>query len=313
MSRRRLDETDFLARLLPRLAMGPEVVVPPGDDCAAVRWREGRLLLLAVDQVAAGVHYYGRGARQVPPTPPAAAGRKLVARNVSDLAAMGGCPLYALLALAAPRGCPPAWLEAFADGVAEAVAEFGMAMIGGDLCRAGADVASLTVVGEVTEERVMCRHQGRAGELVLATGAFGLSLASGRHLSFPPRLAEGQFLAQHCRSAIDVSDGLLQDLARLATASGVQARLDASALPRTAWQGRIATLAEALGDGEDYELLATLPAGRWPAVRAAWPFATPLTVIGELQPLPAPDAPRVIDAQGTDLVAAWRGGFAHFG
>jgi thiamine-monophosphate kinase len=264
-------EHEFLAGLLPRLqGQADGVVLPPGDDCAALRWAPGELLLLAVDQLIEGVHYY-------PETAPALAGRKLLARNLSDIAAMGGRPLWALSALTFPADRPDAWTDAFVDGMLALADECGVRIIGGDVAAGPTAAASLTIAGRVADAHLCRRDTAQDGNLLMATGAFGGSLPSDRHLTFSPRLAEGAWLAENgwTRCMIDVSDGLLADLGQLCRASGLGAILDESTVPTHV------PLPAALTDGEDYELLFAISASQLESLLAAWPFATPLTHIGQ--------------------------------
>jgi thiamine-monophosphate kinase len=307
-----IDEDQFLAAFLPTLPGANDLIVPPGDDCAAVACPGDptRAILLAVDQVAAGVHYYDRTAPE--PTAPELAGRKLIARNLSDIAAMGGRPDYALLSLAEPETTPADWLHAFAGGVAEGAAEYGVAVIGGDLSRAGASVASLTIVGHADRNRLCRRAAARDGDVIAVTGALGLSFPSGRHLNFVPRLDEGAWLAEHgVRAMMDLSDGLCQDLSRMCRAAELAAEIEPDAIPLARWQGRVAAVAEALADGEDYELLVALPAEFAEALCREWPFAVPLSIIGRFTRA-TPERPLLASPGGTDLRSLCEVGFRHF-
>ena len=303
-----MTEDAFLERLFARLPAVPEdLAIPQGDDCAAVRTAPGRLLLIAVDQLVGGRHYHLTG----PDAPtPERIGRKLVARNLSDIAAMGGVPRHCLVAAALSRERDEEWLNRFFSGILEIAGEFGLAMIGGDLAVTLADdVTSLTIVGEASEEAVCRRSGATAGDGLFATGLFGSSLGTGHHLSFVPRCREGAWLAEHgyARAAIDVSDGLLLDARRLCRASGVGLILDADAVPR---RTAATELANALTDGEDYELLAAVPADRAEELAREWPFQdTPLTRIGEFV---ASDDADIVDMHGKSLSLAGHQGYDHF-
>ena len=308
----RIDEDAFLRALLPRLAGDPALVVPPGDDCAALAGGRDELLLVAVDQVADDVHYYGPAAAV--PTSPTLAGRKLLARNLSDIAAMGGTPRFALLALALPRDRERDWLDAFMDGLLALADEWGVRLIGGDLGRAsGGAVSSLTILGTVPAAQVCRRNQARPGDRLLVTGRFGGALASGRHLSFTPRLREARWLAEggYTRCLIDVSDGLLKDLGRVCAASGVQAVVAADAPPRAAVGGEPVTVAAAWTDGEDYELIAAVAPAKMAALRRAWPFETPLTELGECRAAVA-GQPAIVAPDGSPVAACFPPTFDHF-
>ena len=303
-----MTEDAFLEKLFRRLPPPPpELAIPPGDDCAAIQLGDGRLLLIAVDQVIGDRHYRAHGAGAA--TPPQV-GRKLLARNLSDIAAMGGVPRYALVATALDPQADEAWLTGFFDGVLALAGEFGVQLIGGDLARAPHDnVTSLTIVGEAADGRVCRRAGARPGDLFFATGEFGASLPTGHHLSFVPRCAEGRWLADggFAHAMMDVSDGLLIDAGRLCRASGVSLALDTAAVPRRTPE---TTLTQALTDGEDYELIFAVPRERRAPLESAWPFAhTRLTCLGEFRPAgPAP----VLDLAGRALSTGRHDGFDHF-
>lgn len=298
-----MTEDTFLARLFQSLpTQRQEVVVPPGDDCAAIAWQKDKLLLLAVDQVIGDRHYLSNGPQA---TPPRLAGRKLLARNMSDVAAMGGKPTLCLLAGAFAPERQEQWLQEFYAGIVDLAAKNDISMIGGDLAvTPHDDVASLTILGEVAPELVVCRNGARPGDYLLATGSFGDSFASQHHLLFEPRCAEGQWLAQKklAKAMIDVSDGLLLDAQRLCEASKVGLIVDLEAIPR---RGK-ATLRQACGDGEDFELLFAVAPGKVSALQREWPFSnTLLTVVGQFV---AESGMR--DKQGQELAAQ---GWDHFG
>ena len=292
-----MTEDSFFQWLFQQLpTAGKDVVIPPGDDCAAIRWREDKLLLIAVDQVVGGRHYVAKGPDA---TPPALAGRKLVARNVSDIAAIGGTPLFCLLAGALPKSCTETWLKEFYGGIVDAVGAFQLQMLGGDLASSNGDeVASLTILGEVAANEVITRSGARAGDALFATGAFGNSFVSGHHLHFNPRHAEGRWLAQqHLASAMmDVSDGLLLDLSRICKMSQCGARIDLNAIP---CRDAGTSIDQACSEGEDFELIFAVPSDKVAALQQRWPFAnTPLTRLGTFD-----GSGLLRDQQGNSLVA----------
>ncbi|MDD2671356.1 MAG: thiamine-phosphate kinase [Syntrophales bacterium] len=264
-----MTEDDFLEKLFSRLpGMPPQLAVPPGDDCAGFRIGPDLLLLAAVDQVVAGRHY-GTG----PGGPaPELVGRKLLARNLSDIAAMGGTARYCLVAAGFAPECGEEWLRRFFEGILGLAAEYKVAMIGGDLSSTLSEsVSSLTILGEVRESIVLTRGGARPGDLLFATGAFGRSLATGHHLTFRPRCSEGAWIAERrfADAMIDVSDGLLLDAWRICRSSGTALRIDFEAVPRRTGETE---LREALTDGEDYELLFSVPAEKAAALEREWPF-----------------------------------------
>jgi thiamine-monophosphate kinase len=301
-----IDEDAFIAGLLPRLIADDGVVIPSGDDCAALAWTDGTLLLLAVDQVSSGHHY-------VADCPPELAGRKLLARNLSDIAAMGGRPRYALLAQSVPTDCAAEWVEAFVQGVIDLGNDYDVKLIGGDLAGGGAKNASLTIIGDVSTDTV-CRRSGAAGgERIFVTGDFGGSLASDKHLRFMPRIDEGAWLAGHGATAmIDVSDGLLKDLERICAASDVGAVVLENRIPRTEISGTSVDVDRAWLDGEDYELIIAVSPDIVPVITREWPFETRLTDIGGFVGSSA-HGPCVADQFGEDIAAKYGVAFDHFG
>jgi len=283
-----------LVRLVPRDA---SPTAGPGDDCAVVDAGKGRpLQLLKTDAMVEGVHF-------LPDAPPRQIGWKAAARVVSDFAAMGGKPERFLVTIALPASWPLARIEGLYRGFGECLKTFGATLAGGETSRVpegSAAVISVAATGSVTRRRLTLRSGGRPGDWIAVTGKLGGSLG-GRHLTFTPRVAEAAWLADHLRptAMMDLSDGLAKDLPRLAAASGCGFQLDRAAIPRH----RGCTVDQALGDGEDFELLVTLSPRKWSARAAeAWRAAfseTPLTVIGRLVP----------PGEGGEL----RGGWDHFG
>jgi len=247
-----------------------------GDDCAVLRPSRGRRLI-TVDAVVHGIHFDGR-------TQPRAAGAKLLKRNLSDIAAMGGRPRAAVVALALDGRVSRAWLAEFHRGLAAESRRHRVPVVGGDVARLpGGFVATLTLVGDAPR-RILTRSGARPGDRIYVTGELGRSLPTGHHHRFRPRLAEGAWLSRRSevRALMDVSDGLAKDL-RALTPGRCEARIETSELPRR--DG--ATVREALCDGEDYELVfAAAARSRADALEAAWRRAFPrtrLTCIGRFE------------------------------
>ncbi len=288
-----LGEFDLIARMARVLPLrGEGVVLPVGDDTAVVAPPRGEELCLTVDEVVEDVHFDRRFT-------PADVGWKALAVNLSDLAAMGARPLWALVALAFPRGEPAARVLGVARGIAACARRYGVAVVGGNVSRAPALSVAITAVGAVRPGRFLTRAGARPGDLLLGSGTFGdaalgleprAGAALRRRQRRPtPRLALGRALAGLATAAIDVSDGLAQDLGHLADASRVEAVLEESRIPTSAAYRRRAVelpdpMAPALAGGEDYELLLAVPPARLGAAQAAarrW--ATPLSVLGRFE------------------------------
>lgn len=281
---------EYFSRTLPP---GGSLRVGPGDDCA-VASGHGDDVLLKTDALVESVHFLaGEDPRKV--------GHKAVARVFSDIAAMGGTPMHLLVTLVLPATTPVAWLDGFYLG-ARAICDRHLCRIaGGELSSLpgnGPIVISIAATGRIARGQAVLRSGGQPGDVLAVTGTLGGSFASGHHLDFAPRLAEGQWLARHpgVHAMMDLSDGLAKDLPRLARASACAFRLDAARLPVRPG----CSASQAIGDGEDYELLVAIHPGAWPAITSGWHHDFPavqLTAIGVL--LDAAIAAPV------DLVGGW--------
>jgi thiamine-monophosphate kinase len=252
-----------------------------GDDCAVFSPTPGARALVTTDPIVWGRHFDQDVA-------PEAASAKLFKRNLSDIAAMGGRPRVAVVSLLLPASTSLEWLQRFHAGLRDVSIACATPLAGGDVSQTdGLLAACLTLVGETTGERALTRSGARPGDRLFVTGSLGGSLL-GRHLSFEPRLAEGQWLAARpeVTAGIDLSDGLAKDLPALLP-PGCEAELFADAIPLNPDADRMAResgrppLFHALCDGEDYELLVAAAPGA-----TAWldewrrDFALPLTEIG---------------------------------
>ena len=312
-----------IARLVPR---SKDVSLGIGDDAAAVTPMPGHHTLVTSDMLVEGVHF------DLAYTDGAALGRKSLAVNLSDIAAMGGVPRYFLLSLAIPRQTPVEFLDDFIGGMLGLAAEFEVALIGGDTCAALSGLTiSVTLMGEQLPERVVRRAGARPGDFVFVTGtlgdsALGLELlrrgersggAIDRHLSPTPRVREGAALAAAGlpTAMIDVSDGLLADLGHILRLSGTGAAIRLDRLPLSAdFLARRDSLAPdpfalPLAGGEDYELLFTAPPSAEGSIRSlCTEFGTPVTVLGRIT---AETGVTITTPDGRDYVPR-QSGFNHF-
>ncbi|HEY7283773.1 MAG TPA: thiamine-phosphate kinase [Actinomycetota bacterium] len=328
---------DELLATLRRVFSGesPGVRLGIGDDAAVVDTRPGELVLTA-DILVEGVHFTRSTIS------PRDLGAKAVVVNVSDVAAMGASPRFALVSLAVPPDADAAWVVELEGGVRTACDEYALAMVGGDLSSGAVAVVSVAVVGEVARGRFVSRSGARAGDRVVVTGSLGAS-AGGLALARAPaaqsrralgstwgrslmeahvrpvaRVGEGQTLAGAGATAMmDVSDGLAIDLSRLCRASGVGARVRLGDVPVAAELGELRSVLDvdplelALSGGEDYELLATMPPGSVAEVASLLDerFGVRLTDIGEITRSPGlvaadPDGEeRPLEAKGWDHLA----------
>jgi thiamine-monophosphate kinase len=220
-----------------------------GDDCAVLPLDPKTALVLTTDPLICGVHF-------TPDTPPEQIGWKAAARVLSDFAAMGADPQYLLINLVAPPEQDFQTLEKIYDGVSKVRNLFNVDLVGGDLAQGPTLELHVFGVGRVPKGKALLRSAARPGDVIYVTGPLGNSFASGRHLSFMPRLKEAKWMRQSGRvhAMMDISDGLGTDLRHILKASGVGAMLDGSLIPCNG------TLEQALYDGEDFELLFTVRA-----------------------------------------------------
>lgn len=273
-----LGEEAVVSRLVAMIPPVRGVIAGPGDDCAVVETGEGGWQLLKTDCVVEGVHF-------LPGTDPLLVGRKAMNRVLSDLAAMGGRPAHALVTIAVEAGRSFAEVEGWYAGMIAAAEEGGCGIVGGETSRLPVTGAMITVAMTGTVDPAQCvfRSGAKPGDLIVLTGKLGGSFASGRHLTFTPRLREAQWLVAHAKptAMMDLSDGLGSDLPRLVAASGVGFRIDEMILP--CHDG--VSMEEAIRDGEDYELLMTFSPDTFRDLPTRWSEVFPdvaLTVIGEI-------------------------------
>lgn len=290
---RDIGEDALIERLVGLVPRDPNPAAGPGDDCAVIDQdpQSPTLLLLKTDALVERIHFLSD-------TPPRAVGWKAAARVVSDFAAMGGRPERFLVTLALPQETAVAWAEDLYRGIGDCLEKFGGLLAGGETSSVppgSAAVISIAATGSVRRERVVLRSTAKPGDALLVTGRLGGSLL-GKHLDFTPRLKETNWLVSEYKptAMMDISDGLAKDLPRLATASGCGFRIDQTALPLTPGS----TPAQALGDGEDFEILLAIEPARVSGLLAAWHDVFPnlsLTRIGEL----------VETAAGESLSGGW--------
>lgn len=274
-----LGEDALISRLVSMMPRDADPLAGPGDDCAVIDQGKDRpLQLLKTDAMVERVHFLADA-------PPRKIGWKAIARVTSDFAAMGGVPDRFLITIALPANWPVTFVESIYRGMADCLKAFGGSLAGGETTRVpegSAAMISIAATGQVDRKNLVLRSGGKPGDLILVTGRLGGSI-TGKHLSFTPRQAESQWLVTHARPSamMDLSDGLAKDLPRLAKASRCGFQLDPDQIPKT----RGCSLEQALGDGEDFELLLTLSPKKWPEFSAKWKAAfpkLPLSVIGQL-------------------------------
>jgi thiamine-monophosphate kinase len=311
---------DLLAKMAP--LRDERLLIGIGDDAAA--WQgDSSIELATVDSFIQDVHYPSG----LVPWPEI--GGKALAVNLSDIAAMGGLPRYALVSLALPPDTEVDSVTALYTGMLRLAGEYGVTIVGGDSSNAPLVFISITVLGSSPQKRLLTRSSAQPGELIAVTGNLGAAAAGlemlTRKLDFEaeaaarfrraffrptPRLIEGQLLLeQGVKTAIDISDGLVADLGQIAKASKVGARIEAERVPveplvKASFGDKALELA--LTGGEDYELLFTASAEAIEKVKKA--ASCPITVIGEIT---AGKGVTVVDRKGKPLKLG-RAGWEHF-
>ncbi|HZL29482.1 MAG TPA: thiamine-phosphate kinase [Pseudolabrys sp.] len=320
-------EDKLIARYFGVMASEPGAL-GLSDDAALLKPPPGCEMVLTTDALVGGVHFFNDD-------PADAIARKALRVNLSDLAAKGARPLGFLLTLALPKDIGDVWLTDFAKGLRDDAANYRCPLFGGDTVRTpGPPMVSVSMFGSVPEGRMVRRAGAQAGDTVFVTGtigdaALGLAIRSGaswqlsetqrahllsRYLLPQPRNALAETILFEASAAMDVSDGLAGDLAKLCRVSGVAARIDASRVPLSdAAQAVMAIDASAfetaLTGGDDYEILCTVPKAKVDRFRvAAMAAKVAVTPIGTIE---TGEGARFLDAQGQELTFK-RASFSHF-
>ena len=300
-----LDIIDWLmSQSAASQASEPAVIVGPGDDAAVVRLDAAAEndILFCADAIAENVHFIIKSESGEPSTKPTSQpvaasepyqiGWKLIAENISDIAAMGGTPRFSVATCHAPKTISADTLKEIFKGLTDCARRFGVFHVGGDMIRSTDALSlSLALIGDIPRGKALLRSGAKPGDRLFVTGSLGGSILF-KHHDFMPRIAEGRFLSENglATACMDITDGLALDLTRLLRASGdLGVRLYADAIPVSdaarlvsASTGRT-PLNCALSDGEDFELLFAVPdaiADELPARWSAHGGLAPLACIG---------------------------------
>lgn len=319
-------EFGLIERIRNQVAGRADVLIGIGDDCCATTLPPGEVLLTSTDLLLDAIHFRRDW------TDLESLGRKAVAVNISDIAAMGGKPLTLSLGLGLPAGWSTEEFDQLISGVLSAAREYGVLLTGGDTCRSASGlILSITVQGSALPSQLLRRSGARPGDLLYVSGNLGDSalalreLVAGRlpaaelaarHHRPTARLCLGQALAARhlATAAIDLSDGLVADLGHILDASGVGALIHTAQLPlsaafRAALLDDVSLLPLALTGGEDYELLWSAPPTAVAALSAlSTELGLPLTPVGEVV---AGTGLSLLDATGAAIVLS-RTGYNHF-
>ena len=303
-------EFDLIDRLASHLKFrSPRIKIGMGDDCAVYSAKPGKYQIISTDALIENVHF------KISLTRPELLGRKALSVNISDIAAMGGTPHLAVIALGIPKTLPVRFLDGFYKGINQICLEHNIELAGGDTTRSPSHLfINITIVGEAAKDRLVTRTGARPGDKIFVTGtpgesALGFKLLSSprkkwkgavkhrkkmiaAHLDPVPRIAESQMLINSrakITSMIDISDGLVQDLQHILKAANAGAVLKEEWLPKSPELDRLTSLNNLkimdyiLAGGEDYELLFTLKPEDVRKITSRFKHAkTPVTQIGEV-------------------------------
>ncbi len=273
---RDIGEIGLIKRSAKMFRLGKSVKRGIGDDAAVIEWTKNKYLLFTCDMIIEDVHF------KLHKATPFQIGWKALARNVSDIAAMGGVPKYALISIGLDPKTPVKTVDGIYRGIKAIADRFNISVVGGDTSRSKKLVLDVSLIGEVEKRCLVTRSGAKKGDAIFVTGSLGGSIKR-RHLDFIPRVEEARMLVKKYKinSMIDISDGLVLDLWRILDKSGTGARITKSAIPLSR---DAVSFERGVTDGEDFELLFTMgpeEARRFlrnsPAV-----MTTPVSLIGEV-------------------------------
>jgi len=246
-----LGEFGLIDLLKKHTLVSKSVIKGIGDDAAVLPYRKSEYLLLTTDMLAEDTHFTRR-------MPPQGIGHKALACSISDIAAMGGWPTFAVVSIGVPQNLAVRFIKDIYKGMQRIAHDFNVSIVGGDTIKTDKIIINIALLGLVEKKNLITRDGARAGDVIFVTGLLGGSFKSGRHLNFTPRVPQARFLVEkfHPSAMMDISDGLAGDLNHILKAGKVGARLDHASIPRH----KGVSLLQALNDGEDFELLFTLSA-----------------------------------------------------
>ncbi len=273
MRLKQIGEFGLIKKFQQQIKLNSSVVAGSGDDCAVLKFNRQFYQLFTCDMMVEGVDF----TRQ---TPLELVGRKALAISISDIAACGGVPQHAVVALGLPGRLSVEEVERLAAGLFKLARKFQINIVGGDISSAQKLIIDVSMLGVVKKNNLCLRRGAKTGDLIMVTGSFGGSIKS-KHLNFTPRLKEAQFLVKNFKinAMIDVSDGLAADLGQILEQSKVGAVLYESLIPLSP---QAAGTQDALCSGEEFELI--FCASRQEASKIIKNNKFNLKVIGEVMP-----------------------------
>lgn len=250
-----------------------------GDDAAVINYTKDKFLLFTCDMLLEGVHFDLKKAsfREV--------GRKALAASISDIAAMGGLPRWAVVSIGLPGNLTENNVKEIYEGINSVAKKNSVNIVGGDTIKSERLVIDIALIGEVEKKYLTLRSGAKVGDLIFVTGFLGGSISS-KHLTFTPRVEESRILVKHfgINSLIDISDGLAGDLKRILEESKVGAVISEHLIPLSK---KAKSVRNALSDGEDFELLFTAGESEARKIMKLFPrySKTKISIIGKIMPV----------------------------
>jgi len=298
---KQLGEFNFIQRIARGCLNDKSVIKGIGDDAAVIKIKKDLILLFTSDMLIEGVHF-----KRI--QPPELIGSKALSCSLSDIAAMGAIPCYALVSLALPKNLKASYALAVYNGIKKTAKKFKVNIIGGDTNASSKIIIDVCMCGIAKNQRFILRGQAKNKDKIFVTGTLGGS-RHGKHLRFTPRLKQARFLVDNypLNAMIDISDGLISDLNHILKASGKKAVLWQEKIPLSR---QAASIEEAYYSGEDFELLFTVKDKHAGSLMKKWPFKNiKLSCIGEI--VSSGEGIMIKTAKGK-LKKIKSGGYRHF-
>ncbi len=268
-----LGEFNFINRISKSIRLSKQVIKGIGDDAAVLKYTKDKYLLFTTDMLLEGKHFYkGSSAEMV--------GKKALSSNISDIAAMGGMPKFAVVSIGFPGSMNLKYADEIYEGMRKVADKFGVDLVGGDTVGSNKIIINIALIGEVEIKNLALRSNAKEKDAIFVTGNIGGSIKI-KHFNFTPRLKEARFLVKNFKinSMIDISDGLLADLGHILEESNKGAVIYEKTMPVSK---DAIDFNSAMRDGEDFELIFTLPKKQADRLEDIWPFETRLSRIGKI-------------------------------
>ncbi|MCX5688143.1 MAG: thiamine-phosphate kinase [Candidatus Omnitrophica bacterium] len=268
-----LGEFNFINRISKSIRASSQVVKGIGDDAAVLKYTKDKHLLFTTDMIIEGKHFYKSAKAEL-------VGKKSLSCNISDIAAMGGVPKFAVISVGFPGSLDLKYADKLYKGIRKVANSFKVDLVGGDTVNSGKIIINIALIGEVEKKNLVLRSGAKEDDAIFITGNIGGSIKF-KHLNFTPRIKEARFLVNNFKinSMTDISDGLLADLGHILDESYKGAIICEKTIPVSR---NASGFDSAVRDGEDFELVFTLPWPQADRLEKTWPFTTRLSRIGRI-------------------------------